>query len=218
MDHDQRQFRDQRQRDAIPPGADAVEPRDGTDQPVPRRSWKAWLFAIPIVLFVALGIGWMFYTEPILGGGYPADEARGTSGEVLNPPPEGPAVISDLNLLSNGEDFAGRTARFSAVPVTGKNGDRTFWVGRIGNRTLVLLDRNVASTDAIREGEPIGLAGRIERTPSSEQLDRLGLSENDREAFDGEDVYIRATEIEPVSPDVGAGSSEIPQDQPGGRP
>jgi hypothetical protein len=44
------------------------------------------------------------------------------------------------------------------------------------------------------------------------------LSENDREAFDGEDVYIRATEIEPVSPDVGAGSSEIPQDQPGGRP
>ena len=206
----------------IPPGADAVEPRDPDHRPVPRRTSKALLYAIPAVLFVVIGLGWMLSSEMDRGDRPDPDHVMGTSGErvddpeegertqVLNPPP-GPAVVSDLSLLSGEGEYAGRAARFSAVPVAGKNGDRTFWVGRLGNRALVLLDRQVEG--GVQEGQVISLAGRIERTPSAGQLDQLGLSEQDRDALEGEAVYIRATEIQPVSQDVGGRSSEIPEEQ-----
>ena len=210
--------------DSIPPGADAVEPRDPHHQPVPRRRSKALLYGIPALLLVLIGLGWMVSTEVVRDDRAGAGDVTGTSGEradaetsrgeTLNPP-QGPLVVSDPSLIE-GDDYAGRTARFSAVPVADRNGDRTFWIGRFGNRTLVLLDENAQLPDFIQSGEVIRLAGRIEKAPSSEQLDRLGLSGDDRDAFDGEEVYIRATEVQPIGQDVGAGQAEIPREERGG--
>jgi hypothetical protein len=225
-DRDERPL-DDPDRNVIAPGADPVEPRDPTTTPVPSRRWKAVLYAIPAVLFVVLGIVWMLAKEPVLGGPADSDRVRATTGEqdsghdpegdresnVLNPPPEGPAVISDVELLTGAQNYAGRPARFAAVVVAEKNGDRTFWVGRLGNRTLVLLDRNVSNPGAIQAGKAISLAGRIDRTPASEQLDRLGLSDEDRRAFEDEEVYIHATKIEPVDGDPGTPVTEIPREQ-----
>jgi hypothetical protein len=224
MSHDQREtpFRHEPASASIPPGADPVEPRDPSDRPVPRQNLKALLYAIPAVLLVVIGLGWMLSSEMNRGDRVRSDSVLGTSGErsndpegrgrdeALNPQP-GPAVISDLSLLTGETDYAGRAARFSAVPVAALNGDRTFWVGRLGNRKLVLLDRQVSG--GVQKGQVISLAGRVERGPSSEELDRLGLEEQDRDAFDGEKIYIRATEIAPAGQDVGATTSEVPKPQ-----
>jgi hypothetical protein len=224
MTHDERETKvpDEPGRDVIAPGADAVEPRDSATEPVPSRRWKAFLYAIPAVLFVALGIAWMFSTEPILGGGGDSSEVRGTTGhdpeggrprgEVLNESPEGPAVISDVELLTKADEYAGRPARFAAINVAARNGERTFWVGRLGNRTLVLLDRTVQNIQAIRPGKAVSIAGRIERKPSAEQIDRLGLKDEDRRALEGEDVYIRATEVTIPEEDVGTPVTETPRE------
>jgi hypothetical protein len=175
------------------------------------------------VAFIVIGLGWMVWIEvgrddraglnDVTGtaGERVNDPEGGPRGEILNAPPGGPLVVSDLNLVE-GDEYAGRTARFSAVPVASRNGDRTFWVGRVGNRTLVMLDENAGIPGFVRPGEVISLAGRIEKAPSSEQLERLGLSGEDRDAFDGEDVFIRATDVQPVGPDVGASQTEIPRE------
>ena len=214
-------------RKTIAPGADSVEPRDPATTPVPGRPWRALLYAIPAVLLVALGIGWMLVKEPVLGGPADSQQVRGTTGErdsghdpegeresnVLNPGPEGPAVISSVEQLTGAEEYAGRPARFAAIVVNAKNGDRTFWVGRLGSRRLVLVDRNVANADAVQTGKAITLEGRIERKPSPDQLDRLGLSEKDRDALEDEDVYIRATRIQRPDGDPGTPVTETPREQ-----
>ena len=207
-------------REAIPPGADAVEPRDPAHRPVPRDRSKVLWYAVPAVLFVLLGLGWMFSSE--MRETSPAGDAIGTTGDrgndpeggkrvdVLNPT-DGPAVISRMELLSDAEDYVGRPARFAAIPVSTTYGDRTFSVGRIGSRALVLAEPG-ADLSGIRSGDPVSLEGRIERAPSAEELDRLGLGKEDREALDDEDVIIRATRVEPVAQDVGTNQAETPHE------
>ena len=87
-------------------------------------------------------------------GGAAPFEVTGTSGvkandpeggsrgdeQPLNPEPSGPAVISDMELLSRKAEFVGRAVRFAAIPVVTAPGPHTFWVGRPGNRTLVVMD------------------------------------------------------------------------------
>jgi hypothetical protein len=160
------------------------------------------------VLFVALGIAWMLAKEPVLGGPADSDQVRATTGErdsghdpeggresdVLNPGTAGPPVISAVEQLTSAEDYVGRPVRFAAVNVVGR-GDRTFWVGRLGSRRLVVIDQNV------------------EQTPSSEQLDRMGLSKEDRDALEDEEVYILATRLERLDGDAGTPVTETPREQ-----
>jgi hypothetical protein len=212
-------------RQTIAPGADPVEPRDPATAPVPGRIWKALLYGIPAVLFVALGIAWMLAKEPVLGGPADSDQVRATTGErdsghdpeggresdVLNPGTAGPPVISAVEQLTSAEDYVGRPVRFAAVNVVGR-GDRTFWVGRLGSRRLVVIDQNVEHVN-VQTGKVITLEGRLERTPSSEQLDRMGLSKEDRDALEDEEVYILATRLERLDGDAGTPVTETPREQ-----
>lgn len=218
MSHDDRpQTPGEAFRDAVPPGADAVEPRDPHVRAVPRDRSKALWYALPAVLLVVLGIGWMLWSEMGATRG-PDRDAIGTSGErgaagdtVLNPRPAGPPVISNMELLADAESYVGRTARFASVPVSTKHGDRTFSVGRIGSRAVVLADP-AADISGLSTGDPVSLEGTIERAPSSEELGRMGLAQDDREALEEADVYIRATRVEPVAQDVGGRQAETPRE------
>jgi hypothetical protein len=190
---------------------DPVETRDPASHPTPSRS-RALLFALPVVALIAIGVGWMLMSETDSGG--PEASSIGTSGEVrndpeggarvetLNPQPEGPRVIADMELLSSKADYVGRAVEIAAIPVMTKPGPRTFWAGRFGNRTLVLVDGSAQGADAAQPGATIRLSGRLERTPDQQALAQAGLDEQDREALEDEDVFIRAQRIEPQG-DVG---------------
>jgi hypothetical protein len=75
-------------------------------------------------------------------------------------------------------------------------GPRTLWVGRPLNRTLVLLDRNVQPPREVKAGEQVRVSGQLERRPDRNSIDRAGLHEDDREALEGVDVFIRASTVE----------------------
>jgi len=206
-------------RSAIAPGADPVEPRDPAARAVPRKPTTALLFAIPAVLIVLLGLGWMLFMERD-----PADEtttavegtsgknagAAATTGAGAEPRPATPPVSSDLQILANPEQYAGRAARLSAVPVISTSGERTFSVGKPGSSTLVLLDPSIQEPVGVMPGQRVDLAGTIERAPSGEQLRKLNLSEEDREAVEGAGVYLRATEVS-VEGSVASPRSHTPQ-------
>jgi hypothetical protein len=189
---------------------DPVETRDPDSRPTPRRS-RAWLFALPPVALVLLGVFWMFRAEGDRVGAQPdAYSVAGTSGErdndpeglgrgddkPLNPTGEGPRVIGDMELLTAKEDYVGRAVAISAITVMGTPGPRTLWVGRPMNRTLVLMDRNVQGLGKAVVGQAVQVRGRLEKRPERAAIDRAGLHEDDRKALEGVDVFIRATGIE----------------------
>lgn len=221
MTDQERERRARRQsRSAIAPGADPVEPRDPAARAVPRKPATALLFAIPAVLIVLLGLGWMLFMERDA-----ADESttavEGTSGENAGaaattgagagePPATTPPASSDLQILANPEQYAGRAARLTAVPVISASGERTFSVGKPGSSTLVLLDPGIQEPVGVMPGQRVDLAGTIERAPSGEQLRKLNLSEEDREAVEGAGVYLRATEVT-IEGSVASPRSHTPQ-------
>ena len=89
-------------------------------------------------------------------------------------------------------------------------GPRTFWVGRIANRTLVLVDTRAQGTKIV-PGQIIRLSGQLASPllSSAAALDKAGLSADDREAVQGEKVIIRATRIQ-SQPDAGAHQATVP--------
>ncbi|HXE80053.1 MAG TPA: hypothetical protein VNK41_04830 [Vicinamibacterales bacterium] len=200
------QARRQPQR-VIAPGADPVEPRDPAVRSVPLRLSTALLFAAPAILLVLLGIGWMLLSEGRSGQSDETGSIIGTTGEnegttTITPesgeegsPDAMPPVVSDQRMLSNPERYIGRSARFAAVPVVAANGERTFWAGRVGSRSLVVLDPSIENP-GVTPGQRVDVAGTFEQAPSGEALDRLRLDEEDREAVEKAGVYLRATRIE----------------------
>jgi hypothetical protein len=194
---------------AVPDEApDPVETRDPYTRPVPNRS-RAWLYVVPAAVLLVLGIAWMARVEraqPGRGGSY---EVTGTSGSrandpeglergddrPLNPVAEGPSVISDMELLTSKQDYIGRAVELPAIPVMTVAGPRTFWVGRIMNRTLVLVDRKGEGLTAVKPGQIVRISGRLESPPAGEEIAKAGLSSDDREALEGERVVIRATQV-----------------------
>ncbi len=217
---------DQR-RSVTPPIAenapDAVETRDPRTTPVPATRRRAWLYAVPPALLLILGVVWMFRAERAHPGRDAPLEVTGTSGErrndpegggrgdehPLNPTAGGPRIISDMELLTSKSDYVGRAVEFGAIPVVTVPGPRTFWVGRIANRTLVLVDTRAQGTKKIVPGQIIRFSGQLQPTPSAAALDKAGLSADDREAVQGEKVIIRATRIE-SQPDAGAHQATVP--------
>jgi hypothetical protein len=203
--------REHHSRGAVPDNApDPVETRDPASRPTPARR-RVWLFAVPAVAFLILGIVWMARTEGRNGGAQRApSEVTGTSGarandpeglgrgdeSSLNPRAEGPSVIGDIGLLSAKENYVGRAVEIPAIPVMGTPGPRTLWVGRPLNRTLVLLDRNVQRQGEVKAGEQVRVSGQLERRPDKDAIDRAGLHEDDREALEGVEVFIRASTVE----------------------
>ena len=194
---------------------DPVETRDPASHPTPRRS-RAWLFALPPVVLVLLGLLWMLRAEGTREGGQSGPySVAGTSGErendpeglgrgddkPLNPVGDGPRVIGDMELLTAKKDYVGRAVAIPAIPVMGTPGPRTLWVGRPMNRTLVLLDRHIqAGVGTLPAGQPVQVSGRLEKRPDKDAIDRAGLHEDDRKALEGVEVFIRATAIEPRQP------------------
>lgn len=190
---------------------DPVETRDPASRPTPQLS-RAWLFALPAAALLVLGMIWMFWAERSREGVRSAPYAvTGTSGatdsdpeglgrgdeQPLNPVAEGPRVIGDMELLTEKDDYVGRPVEIPAIPVMGSPGPRTLWVGRPLNRTLVLLDRDVHGIGDIAAGRPVSVSGRLEKRPAGEEIDRAGLQENDRQALEGVDVFIRASAVRP---------------------
>ena len=96
----------------------------------------------------------------------------------------------------------GRAVEIAAIPVMGSPGPRTLWVGRPLNRTLVLLDRSVQPNGSFTTGEQVRVSGQLERRPDKAAIDRAGLHENDREALEGVDVFIRASTVERAGPAI----------------
>jgi hypothetical protein len=190
---------------------DPVETRDPASHPTPRRG-RAWLFALPAVGLVVLGVIWMFWAERAKEGAGSAPYAvTGTSGAKendpeglgrgdetpLNPLAEGPRVIGDMELLTAKEDYVGRAVAIRAIPVMSTPGPRTLWVGRPLNRTLVLLDRDTEARGEITPGQPVSVNGTLEKRPERADIERAGLHENDRKALEGVDVFIRAASVQP---------------------
>jgi hypothetical protein len=200
---------------------DAVETRDPRTRAVPASRSRAWLYAVPAAVLLVMGLVWMLRAERAHPGRDAPLEVTGTSGErrddpegagrgdehPLNPTAGGPSVISDMELLTAKADYAGRAVEFGAIPVVTVPGPRTFWVGRIANRTLVLVDRDAQGTTKVAPGAIIALSGRLQAPPSAAELANAGLSADDREAVQGEKVIIRATRI---APQAGAGANQAP--------
>jgi hypothetical protein len=196
---------------AVPDEApDPVETRDPRAHPVPATRSRAWLYAIPALLLLVIGVAWMLEVELIRPSDVASREVTGTSGErasdpeglprgddaPLNPVADGPRVVSDMDLLSSKQEYVGRAVEIGAIPVMTVPGPRTFWVGRVANRTLVLIDRHAQGAVPVTPGQVVRLSGRLEAAPTSEELARAGYTADDRDALDGEDVIIRATHIE----------------------
>jgi hypothetical protein len=175
---------------------------------------RVWLYTVPVAAFLILGIFWMARTEGRHEGSErPPYAVTGTSGANENDPeglgrgderPLNPGdqaiVIRDMGLLSAKDDYVGRRVEIPAIPVMSTPGPRTIWVGRLANRTLVLLDRRAHPADQLTPGEHVRVGGRLERRPDQNAIDRAGLHEKDREALEGVDVFIRASAIEPAGP------------------
>jgi hypothetical protein len=166
----------------------------------------------------------MVQVERSRPGGEAPFAVTGTSGErsndpeggargdrPLNPVAQGPSVIADMELLTSKADYVGRAVELAAIPVMTVPGPRTFWVGRIANRTLVLIDRDAQGAKTVKPGEVVRISGRLEAAPSPEELARAGLAADDREAVDGEKVIIRATRLAPQDVAVGAHQAETPR-------
>jgi hypothetical protein len=214
--------RDQLNKDigADPPQKDSVETRDSATRQVPRQSSTLWMYVIPALALLIAGGVWMVESElggtqtnaPFAAIGTSGERAKGNdpegarADEPLNAVPEGPRVISDEALLSSKGEYVGRTVRFDAIPVFSQKGPRTFWVGRVTDRALVLLDQGAGAVQ-LKRGEMVSLEGQFERT-TGQSAD--GLSKEDREAVQGEDVIIRATRVKPVQ-SAGAGQAAIPE-------
>jgi hypothetical protein len=206
-DRDAKHDDEQRSRGLVPENApDPVETRDPASHPTPRRS-MALLYAIPGLLLLLIGIGWMTWMERPLDGVADPTAVTGTSGvreddpegrpegeTPLNPTGEGPSVIGDPGMLSAKGDYVGRAVELPAIAVMAKPGPRTFWVGRIGNRTLVVADAAAGTVPALGMDQIVSISGTLER--ASDALGRGGLDEEDREALEDEDVIIRATRVE----------------------
>jgi hypothetical protein len=204
---------EQRSRRLVPDEApDPVETRDPASQARPRRRSRAWLYAVPALALVVIGVVWMSLTEREREGGQSAPYAvAGTSGTreddpeglgrgdetPLNPSATGPSVIGDMELLTAKEKYVGRSVEIRAIPVMSTPGPRTLWVGRPMNRTLILLDRNTQAAGRLAAGQPVRVSGRLEKRPDKAAIDRAGLQEDDREALEGVDVFIRASAVTP---------------------
>jgi hypothetical protein len=189
-----------------PNAPDPVETRDASSAPVPRRQRSIWLFLIPGIVLILVGLFWMARSERHPAEAAPRD-VTGTSGrelgkagdtspaaQPLNPSGEGPDVIGDLSLVGADDAYVGRAVELAAVPITSVEGSRTFTVGRIGNRTLVLLDK--AQPEIVKSGQHVRISGRIEKPPTGDRLAAAGLSEDDRKAVEDEKVVIHATRVE----------------------
>lgn len=214
-------------RSVMPPVAenapDPVETRDPNNAPVPATRGRAWLYAIPAAVLLVIGLVWMVRVERAHPGQNAPAEVTGTSGKrandpegggrgdekPLNPAASGPSVISDMELLTSKSELVGRAVRFAAIPVVTASGPRTFWVGRLGNQTLVLLDEKVEGAMAVVPGKAIQLSGALEPAPSESDLAKAGLDDADRRAIEGEKVIIRAKSLKTTT-DPGANQSTVP--------
>jgi hypothetical protein len=199
-----------------------VETRDSATRPVPRQSSRLWLYVIPALALVIAGGVWMLESElggtqtraPFAAIGTSGERANGNdpegarADEPLNPVPEAPRVISDEGLLSSKDEYVGHTVRFDAIPVFSQKGPRTFMVGRLMDRALVLLDQSAGAVQ-LKRGEMVSLEGQFERTTGQTAA---GLSEQDRDAVEGEQVIIVATRVTPVQ-SAGAGQAAIPESE-----
>ena len=213
---------------ATPPIAgnapDPVETRDPRNLAVPARRQRAWLYAVPAVVLLLIGIVWMVRVERAKPGGTAPFEVTGTSGakandpeggsrgdeQPLNPQTSGPIVISDMELLSRKAELVGRAVRFAAIPVVTAPGPRTFWVGRLGNRTLVVMDDKTQGAMQVVPGKTIQLSGALEPAPKANDPALARMDDADRNAIEGEDVVIRATRLA-TQVDAGANESTIPR-------
>ena len=214
-------------RSVMPPVAenapDPVETRDPRNAPVPATRGRAWLYAIPAAVLLVIGLVWMLRVERAHPGQNAPAEVTGTSGarandpegggrgdeKPLNPEPSGPSVISDMELLTSKSELVGRAVRFAAIPVVTASGPRTFWVGRLGNQTLVLMDDKVQGATNVVAGKAIQLSGTLEPAPSDRDLASAGLDDADRRAIEGEKVIIRAKSLK-ASVDPGANQATVP--------
>ena len=214
-------------RSVMPPvpenAPDPVETRDPRTAPVPATRGRAWLYAVPAAVLLVIGLVWMVRVERVHPGQHAPAEVTGTSGErtddpegggrgdekPLNPAAAGPTVISDMELLTSKSALVGRAVRFAAIPVVTSPGPRTFWVGRLGNQTLVLMDDKTEGAMKVVPGKAVQLSGTLEPAPSENDLANAGLEDADRKAVEGEKVIIRAKSLK-TTVDPGPNQATVP--------
>jgi hypothetical protein len=211
---------------------DPVETRDPASQPVPERVGRAWLFTVPIFALAIIGLIWMFGSERGRDGqragatvgttGVTAPEAGWPGGPSPEGPPRGdeaplnpgmqagvPPVITSLGHLVQKEDYVGQPVEIRAIPVGDVKGPRTFEVGRLGNRTLVVVEGDAAAiVPSLERGQIVQLSGRLES--ADETQPPADLNDEDRRAFDGAGVFIRATAVTVPQQDAGGRDATIP--------
>ena len=204
---------------------DPVETRDPASQPVPRRPGQAYLFAIPVLVLALIGLIWFLVSErrpateevgPIgTTGAAPAGEGaaateglpRGDEAPLYAGDPQVPVVSSMAHLLRK-QDYVGRPVEIAAIPVNSVKGPRTFEVGRLTNRTRVVVDGDAGLVQGLEPGQVVRLSGQLAAADDAQPP--AGLTDDERQALSGEDVFIRATLVQPQPQDAGGRQAETP--------
>lgn len=115
-------------------------------------------------------------------------------------PSPSPDVITRIAPIASAEDatLAGRRVALRDVPVEAVTGDVTFWVGSTRERALVVLDeeRQAEAAVVVRPGQRVAITGTAEALPP----ERVELSPDDQAGLVGQQLYVRAEQVEITSP------------------
>lgn len=203
---------------------DPVETRDPASEPVPVHKGRAFLFAVPVLVLALIGLVWFLSSErggtqddggPIGTTGAASTEAHRTDSDALPRGDEAPlygepqiAVVSSMAHLLGKDEYVGRPVEIAGIPVSDVKGPRTFEVGRLTNRTLVVVDGDASIVPSLERGELVRLSGRLESSGSAQPP--AGLNEDERDALSGADVFILATLVQHQQ-DAGADQAATPE-------
>ena len=106
------------------------------------------------------------------------------------------ATVTAVAELSDAADgsLAGRPVELRDARVESVTGDRTFWVGSAGSRTLVVVDETQQPEHAVtvRAGQSVSIVGTARQAPP----EGVELSAGDRTALDATALYVDADRVE----------------------
>jgi hypothetical protein len=196
-----------------------------TNIPIEKKKGVPWWVWLLIVLLVLAG-AWLLFgllndddsdvavadegssvTETDTATGEEDENEDAATGDGAGPTQTGP--ITDLTAVFGAADAAslvGRQVQLDEpVLVQSVVGDATFWVGPSQDQQVfVFLEENADAAGPeglvdVNEGQRVLITGTAEQLPPIEQArQQFDLSEQNSATLDGEQIYLRAQQVEVV--------------------